>query len=353
MRPSTLIVLFASFAAIQSAYADVWIPEDEYRGYFDSQGVYTVVGAVKNTENHAVVPTITIFLDAGQQIQVEQRLPTVFPNKDIPFKIPIPQISGDVVLQTPIVSFEKDPNAMPSNVEVIYDRSLKKHHDGHLTGKIINKGNTTEYDVKVYATIHGKGHAFLDVGKNIENIEKIEPGQIIDFTMYPEPAIADEIKYYSCFAIGDETIIPLYAIRGGERFNFRYDSTASFAVVGFDESGTKLSMIGINSFKVPTFVNFEFPMTSENEKFEVTVDEKPVRFIQSIDEQGNWHVAFDVDGASQNKILISGFENPSAKAGRIGVSGAMSDYLYYGVPAAAAAGIGIYLYLRKKTRLAN
>lgn len=353
MRLLALIVFFASFAATQSVHADVWIPEDEYRGYFDSQGVYTVVGAIKNTENYAVVPTITILLDGEQQIRVEQRLPTVFPNKDIPFKIPIPQISGDVVLQTPIVSFEKNINAVQSNVEVIYDRSLKKHHDGHLTGKIINKGNATEYDVKVYATIHGKGHSFLDVAKNIENIEKIEPGQIIDFTMYPEPAIADDIKYYSCFAIGDETIIPLYAVRDGERFSFRYDSTASFVVVGFDESGTKLSINGINSFKVPTFVNFEFPMTSEKEKFEVTVDEKPIKFIQSIDEHGNWHVAFDVDGASQNKILISGFENPNAKVDHIGMSNMSSDYLYYGIPAAAAAGFGAYLYLRKKTRLAN
>ena len=349
-----LAAFFTMPSVFQFAAADVWIPEDEYLGYFDPQGVYTVVGAVKNTEDHPVVPTITIILNDPKQIRVEQQLPAVFPNKDIPFKIPIPQVSNHVVLGKPIVSFETDLTATQSNVDVIYNASLKRHGDGHLTGKIVNKGNTTEYDLKVYATIHGQGNVFLDVGKNIEKIEKIEPGQIIDFTMYPEPSIASEIKYYSCFAIGDETVIPLYATRNGEKFGFRYDSTASFTAVGFDESGTNLYITGINSFKVPTFVNFEFPMTSEREKFDVTVNEKPVKSAQSVDEEGNWHVAFDVDGASQNKILIRGFENPAKKSDiQNGGSEQGQNYLllYYAIPVVAAMGAGIYLYRRKKPRL--
>ncbi len=336
-----LAVFFTASSLIPFAAADVWIPEDEYLGYFDSQGVYTVVGAVKNTESHAVVPTITITINGVQQI--EQQLPRVFPNKDIPFKIPIKHVSGDVVLGKPIVVFEENANAVPSNVEVIYDGSLKRHHDGHLTGKIINKGNTTEYDLEVYATIHGQGNAFLDVGKSLENIEKIEPGQIIDFTMYPESAI------------GDETVISLYAIRDGEKFDFRYDSTAAFTAVGFDESGTNLRIDGINSFKVPTFVNFEFPMTSEREKFEVLVNEKQIPFIQSVDEEGNWHVAFDVDGASQYKILIGGFENTEKKhvIQNIKPNDAGHSFLYYVIPVAAAIGASVYLYKRKKPRPAN
>jgi hypothetical protein len=332
------------------AFADVWVPKNEYVGYFDSQGVYTVVGAVKNTENYAITPTITIVVDAGDKITIVQKLPTVLPNKDIPFKIQIPQVTNpDAYLQDPIVSFQKENGVAQSNVEVIYDKTLKKHLDGHLTGRIINKGNATEYGVKVYATIHGDKNVFLDVGKNIEVIDKIEPGQIIEFTMYPDPLFADDVNYYSCFAIGDETIVPLYALRNGERFDFRYDSTASFTVVGFDETGTKLYIDGINSFKVPTFVNFEFPKTSDNEKFDVFVNEKPVEFIQSMDEYGNWHVAFAIDGSSQTKILISGFENPKQQAIlKIDTRTQDNGLLYYGVPAVFAAGLGTYFYLRKK-----
>ncbi len=346
------LAVFAAVSLLASfAHADVWIPEDEYVGYFDSQGVYTVVGAVKNTESHPVVPTVIITLNNGQQFK--QQLPTVFPNKDIPFKIPIPQITGDVVLGKPGVIFEKDANALPSNVEVIYDGSLKRHSDGHLSGKIINKGNTTEYGLKVYATIHGQENIFLDVGKNLENIEKIEPGQIIDFTMYPESSIASRIKYYSCFAIGDETVITLATTRNGEKFDFRYDSTAAFTAIGFDDSGTNLYIDGINSFKVPTFVNFEFPMTSEKEKFSVTVNGKPVQSTQSIDEEGNWHVAFGMNGASQDKIIIGGFEN-SGNESPIQNTDSLDGYsLLYAIPIAAVIGAGVYFYVRKKPRLAD
>jgi hypothetical protein len=349
-------LFLTSLLVAQFAFADVWIPEDEYLGYFDSRGIYTVVGAVKNTEDHAITPTITVSVHDGKLITMEQKLPTVFPNKDIPFKIQIPHITNPgVVLEKPIVSFETDATKIPSKVEVMYDRTLKKHRDGHLTGKIINQGNVTEYNIKVYATIHGDKNIFLDTGKNIEKIAKIEPGQIIDFTMYPDPLLESEINYYSCFAIGDETIVPLYAMRNGEKFQFRYDSTAAFTVGGFDESGTKLYIDGINSFKVPTFVNFEFPMTAKNEQFDVWVNEKPVNSIQSVDEHGNWHVAFDIEGSSQNKILISGFAN--SDSGTI-ISDSQSDAganyaAYFVIPTVIAAGIGVYAYARKKVKPAN
>ena len=45
----------------------VVIPEHEYVGYFDSNGVYTVIGAIKNHEPLPVIPTITIIIKDSQQ----------------------------------------------------------------------------------------------------------------------------------------------------------------------------------------------------------------------------------------------------------------------------------------------
>jgi hypothetical protein len=348
------------------------IPEDEILGYFDSKGIYTVVGAVKNTESYPVLPTVylTISNDDGELL-ITQNLPRVFPNKDIPFKIKIPDASGNsTLIKNYEVSFERDYSVEPK-IEVIYDRSLKKHADGHLTGKIINKGNQTEHNVKVYATIHGENNSFIDVAKNLEKIDKIEAGQIIEFTMYPDPVVAENVHYYSCFALGDETIVPLYAIRDGEKFNFRYDSTAWFVVdEGFDETGTELSLKGVNSFRFPAYVNFEFPKTSDNEKFNVLVDGNSVPFIQSMDEEGNWHVAFDVTGSTQNRILISGFEKPDSilppksepiiesdevvfdQKTQATKSTVESDYsfLYYIIPAVIVGVIGTIVYSHKRVK---
>ena len=48
------------------------------------------------------------------------------------------------------------------------------YDDGHLTGRIQNNGDTTIYNPKVFAVIHGY-EKVLDVGQNMQAIEKIEP----------------------------------------------------------------------------------------------------------------------------------------------------------------------------------
>lgn len=358
------IIFFVIFASsFPFVLADVWVPEDEFHGYFDPNGIYTVVGAVRNREDYSVLSQIEFVInEEGKTTVVTQQLPVIFPSTDIPFKLKFPKITNpNVVLEKPNVYFEKIDRT-PSDIQIIYDKTLIKHKDGHLSGRIINQGNDTEYNVKVYATIHGKSNTFLDSGKNNEQIEKIEPGQIVEFSIYPDPSIASQINYYSCFAIGDPTVISLYAIRDGERFDFRYDSTAAFTVDRFDETGSTLYLDGINSFKVPTFVNFEFPQASTDEKFVVMVDGKKTDFIQSIDDEGNWHVAFNVDGASQNKIAISGFEKPKSSPlptiEEIEMQKTTENfeyviYLVVGLAISGGASAAVYRYRSKKAVKSN
>lgn len=346
-----LLVSLCILGVIPFVSADVFVPKDEIVTYFDSVGVYTIAGAVKNTENFAITPTLRFTInDDGKQIFITQTLPTVFPNADMPFKTKMPEVAfKNAILEESTVTFEKNPTKSESHVSILYDRSMIKHSDGHLVGRIINNGNQTEYNLKVYATIHGENNTFIDSVQNLEKIDKIEPGQTLEFTMYPDPTLANNVSYYSCFALGDETIIPLSTIRDGKKFDFRYDSTASFAVKGFDDTGTELSLVGINSFKFPTYVNFEFPMLSEAEKFKVLIDEKPAKFIQSKDEYGNWHVAFDMAGSSQNKILISGFTEYDSKTSD---SHNTQDYMlvYVVISIAAIIGIAVYVYSKKKVK---
>ena len=53
-----LICLFLVAFLIQFARAEVWIPENEFVGYFDSNGIYTVVGTIKNSEESGIIPTV-------------------------------------------------------------------------------------------------------------------------------------------------------------------------------------------------------------------------------------------------------------------------------------------------------
>ena len=73
---------------IPPAFAEVFIPSHEYLGYFDSEGIYTVVGNVKNENSFAVFPTITVSVMDGEKIfsKTIRHVPLA-PEKEIPFKI--------------------------------------------------------------------------------------------------------------------------------------------------------------------------------------------------------------------------------------------------------------------------
>ena len=299
------ILLLAIPASV--SFGEVYIPNDEYVGYFDSNGVYTVVGNVKNTNDYAILPTITVSVaDDSELYSKTIRHVPLSSGAEIPFKIKFPSVSVAPVLLPAELSFEKTTQNTVS-IDVLYDETLVKHDDGHLTGRIQNTGDKTIYNPKIFAVIHGYDRV-LDIGQNMDFIEKIEPGQIVDFTMYPDPSITDEVFYYSCFAPVDTTVIPVTTKKNDGDFDFRYDSGAWYSSAKFDDAGTTLSIRGYNSYPLETYANFEFSPISGNEEFDVTFNDEPVEFIQSIDEMGFWHVAFKVEPTSQGVLKISGFD---------------------------------------------
>lgn len=303
-----MIGFLSSILLVPLAFAEVFIPPNEYLGYFDSQGIYTVVGNVKNENDFAVIPTIKVsVMDDDKILSKTIKHVPLGPGKEIPFKIKFTEVTTDIPVLIPAeLSFERTiKNSIP--IEVLYDDTLVQHEDGHITGRIQNMGDKTVYFPKIFAVVHGY-ELVLDIVQNIEFIDKIEPGEILEFSMYPDPSITQDVFYYSCFAPVDTTVVPVTAKKDGGDFDFRYDSGAWYYAAKFDEEGTTFSMNGYNSYPLETYANFEFPPISGNEKFEVTLNDEPVHFIQSKDEMGFWHVAFNVGPISQGILKISGFE---------------------------------------------
>ncbi|MBT6440703.1 MAG: peptidase [Flavobacteriales bacterium] len=299
--------LFSLLLIPQVSFSEIFVPTDEYVGYFDSVGTYTVVGNVKNEFDYAVLPTITVSVKENSEIFSKTIIHVPLGSgAEIPFKIKFSEITNNPILLPVDLSYERTTkDVIP--IIVLYDETLIKYDDGHLTGRIQNMGEQTIYNPKIFAVIHGY-EKVLDIGQNIEFIEKIEPGEILDFSMYPDPSITDQIFYYSCFAPIDTTVVPITAKKNNGNFDFRYDSGAWYSAAKFDEAGTTLSIRGYNSYPLDTYANFEFPPISGNEKFSVTLNDEPVEFIQSIDEMGFWHVAFTVGPISQGTLKISGFD---------------------------------------------
>ena len=293
----------------QITFAEVTIPSHEYVSYFDSNGIYTIVGNVKNELDYAIIPTVTVSVENNSQIfsKTIQHVPLAS-GTEIPFKIKFFEGEFDNPILLPAeLTYERTlQNKLP--IIILYDETLIQYDDGHLTGRIQNNGDTTIYNPKVFAVIHGF-EKVLDVGQNMQAIEKIEPGEIVDFSMHPDPSITDDVYYYSCFGTMDTTVVPATAKKAGGNFDFRFDSPGTYYHDPvFDETETTMSIIGYNSFPLDGYANFEFMPISGNEKFDVTLDDEPVQFIQSMDEMGSWHVAFTIDPLTQGTWEISGFE---------------------------------------------
>ena len=300
-----LLIIIPAFAS-----GEVYIPDHEYVGFYDHDGIYTVIGGVKNNEMYPVIPTITVNVnDDGNVFSQEYEFSPVMPAQMLPLKLKLTQITSEnPVLEPPQISYKQTEYKFKGGY-VLYDNSLILHDDGRMTGKIKNAGDETFQDFKIYALIKDKNENILDVASS-QKFALMKPGDILEFEMIPHPKIADEINLYSCFAFGDDAILPLNAERNGEQYTFRYESGAWFTDSEFNPEGTELSMYTFNSWHLDMNASLEFPQSSMHEDLQVYLDGEKVQSLQSLDEMGSWHVYFTVPNFYQGDTTITGFKQP-------------------------------------------
>ena len=168
-------------------------------------------------------------------------------------------------------------------IQVLYDKTLIKHDDGHITGKIQNTGNQTIYYPKLFAVVHGYDRV-LDITQNIEFIEKIEPGEILDFTMYPDPAITEDVFYYSCFGPVDMSVVPISVEKNEGKFDLRYDSPGTFFYdAKYNEQGTALTIRSTNAFILSQhMLILNFHQFLEMKNSPITINGEPIDFLSKV-----------------------------------------------------------------------
>jgi hypothetical protein len=306
-----LIPAFALVAVLfHFANAQVYVPEDQYAGYFDSNGIYSVYGSVRNNESQPIIAEIQVTINSGDHALSESRiLPVILPTKDMPFKFKFPQITdSDPILQKPKISFILT-NTKPLNVDINYDRTLVRYPDGHLTGFITNSGNETVYNINVYALVHNKINQFIDEVESTQTIPKINHGDKAEFIMFPDPIVTKQVTYYSCFIPGTDNFIQMSTHWRQKAFYFSVLSIVYFTNQKFDVNQNAISFDASNPWQIPYFANFMFPSGSSRGDFKVFIDGKQINsLISKENNTGNWHVAFNVD-YGQHKVMISGFDS--------------------------------------------
>jgi len=301
---------------------EVYIPNHEYVGFYDQDGIFTVIGGVKNNEMYPVTPIITVNVnDDGNILSHKYKFSPIMPAQMLPLKLKLPEITSEnPILESPQISYKQTEYKYESGY-ILYDDSLVLHDDGRMTGVIKNAGDKTFLNFRIYALIKDQDGQILDVA-NSQRFGIMHPGDTLEFEMIPDSKIANDIDLYSCFAFGDESVLPLNADRSGEQYTFRYESGTWFKDGNFNSESTELEMYALNSFSAELNASFEFPQSSIHEDFEVYLDgtgwdgqdyyytDGKVTNLQSLDELGNWHVYFTVPGFYQGDVTVKGFHEP-------------------------------------------
>lgn len=307
-RGLSAIACIAAAALAAPAAADMSIPDHEFLSYVDANGIYTIIGNVKNGYDHMVAPVLTLSVQDGPDTHAYTIRHSDIPaGAELPFRLKMPGVSADAVLLKPEVYPARAWGNTP-DIRVIYDETLVVHPDGHLTGYVTNAGDRTVANPVVWAVVHGAGGA-LDVARSAAPLGIVAPGQAVPFTMYPDPAVSEMAIRYSCFAPSDRSVFPIKADRDGQAYDLRYESGAWLYRPIFSGDGTEVAINATNSYPFETFANLEIPPVTRQEEFSVYLDNIPVDFIQSIDEMGMWHLAFNIPKHSQPVVTVRGFED--------------------------------------------
>ncbi|MGI0093280.1 MAG: hypothetical protein ACREA8_04185, partial [Nitrosotalea sp.] len=170
-------------------------------------------------------------------------------------------------------------------------------------------------------------------------IDKIDPGQKIAFSMYPDPQHASMVSYYSCFVVGDDPTMPATVTKDGKPYNFIYLTSGSVTDTKFDDATHSILATVRYPFPDKGFVNFMFPQETGSEKFSVLSNGKPVEFVQSKDSDGYWHVALTLPSRSTSYLAISGFD----QLGMPSLGSDLRNYLLIVIPISAIiASIAIW-----------
>lgn len=299
--------------------AEVYIPDDEYKAYYNSAGLYTIVGVIKSSEDKPVKPTIHVEIQDDDKIikkSVEWVPILNAPSlaKEIPFKIIVPEVkSKHAMIKSIDVTYELlDRDSI--TVMALYDDTLKMYDD-HVIGRAVNLGNKTVNNIVMYAVAHAPNGTLLDVAMS-NVIDELKPRESKEFVMYIDPIFKGKVGYYSCFGPSDPLVMNLTVTRYNEPFEVFAQGYIWLSEPVFDEDENVLYLNATNnSMPIAYRMSLRIQLSSMDEQLQVYLGDKEADTFQSMEEDGmTWHVSFDYPARSfYPEISIKGFKEPEYK----------------------------------------
>jgi hypothetical protein len=238
--------------------------------FTDSEGRLNVVGTIRNFAEMPLQVTLGVKTDNGEIVQEHTYGRVIWPLTDSPFKFVLDRginASDPFIIETRKVEI---PNY--NSMLVLDYNSMAVGEDGAFVGTIKNIGPFEVNNVSVFAGVHSPDHKLqLDtVRSNI--IPVIKPGEEVQFTAVPDPAIVSSAFYYSCAGLDYDDPITTIDAGNGKFIAFDLQTLAQISNLKYENSTDSIEF-GIRPYIVEGGpLSLKIPQLSQNQTVMVMLD---------------------------------------------------------------------------------
>ena len=238
--------------------------------FLDSEGRVNVVGTVRNFALTPVQVKVGVVTDDGRTMQTPTYGRVIWPLTDSPFKFVLDRgvnASEPFIME---VQESKVPNY--NNMLVLSYGSMAVGEERAFVGTIKNIGPFDAYNVSVFAGIHSPDHKsqLETVKSNI--IPVIKSGEELEFTALPDPAIREDVLYYSCAGLDYDAPITTIKTGDGGFIPYNLNAVAQISSMRYENSTDSIAF-GVRPY-APNggALNLTIPQLSQNQTVTVMLD---------------------------------------------------------------------------------
>jgi hypothetical protein len=265
-------------AAFAPAYAQdaIELKNSDFT-FVDPSGMTNVVGIVNNKGDTPLA--ITMGLDVmgknGNYNYTMQELPygkVIFSGKGAPFKFRLPD--GVEAKGKPYVLKAEQVQAPFYDMLVFNYTNMAIGNGKALIGTVRNDGPFEFRNLTIFASAHREDMADIDsVRSNV--ISVLRPGEVATFEAMPDPAVKDQVYYYSCAGFDPDAPIPTIKTADGRFIAYELKSVAKVSSLRYENATDSIAFAIKHYNPSGGPASMKFPQLSQNQTLAILMDGSP------------------------------------------------------------------------------
>jgi hypothetical protein len=240
--------------------------------FVDSEGRLNVIGTVRNFADTPVQVTVGVKTDDGMTLQAPTYGRIIWPLTDSPFKFVLDRGTD---AGEPFIMDIQEVQVAHHNMLALNYSNMAVGEERAFVGTVKNTGPFEMYNVSVFAAVHSPDHkSQLDtVRSNV--IPVIKSGEELEFIAVPDPAVKEDVLYYSCAGLDFDAPIPTIDAGDGNFIPFNLNALAQISSLRYENSTDSIAFGVKHYFPAGGPLSLQIPQLSQNQTVLVMLDGEP------------------------------------------------------------------------------